>query len=544
MARGVEDRFRLGCEVARLGTMQPVPNTRRFPVGITAIAIWLMALTAFARAGAQTTPPPAQSPAAATATLAQSIDAYIAQPMFARGDWGITVRALGSGKVLYAHNAERLFVPASNAKLFTAALALARIGSRTRIATSLYATNTRVDAKGNLRADLILYGRGDPSLGLPDTSPDWADRLAASLAQRGIKRVHGTLVADATYFSGTPIGDGWEANDLQTWFGAAPSALNVRGNLIHVDVEREGRRCCTVTVTPKAAGVQVVNQMRDSADDPLGLYRPVGSSTLYAIGELSSRTRKRTYALSMPDPARAAGNLLREAMARQGIELAGQVVVLHWPQSDPALTQSGTQEIGRVESPTIAELVDHMLKHSDNLFAQSLLLQAGVVAAQQQDCASSGKPDTSVGWGLCALRGFLAQAGIPPSAVLLSEGSGLARRNLVTPNAFAQWLAWAVAQPWGPNLRNALPVAGIDGTLEHRFRNGDATDNLQAKTGTLSHVYTLTGFVTDAAGENLVFSIMLNHYPRWEVASESPDAPSPKQALDDIARMIVQAGAR
>lgn len=478
------------------------------------------------------------------ATLATRIDAYIAQPQFARADWGIAVRSLDTGKVLYTHNADRLFVPASNTKLFTAALVLDTLGSNTRIATTLYATSTHVDAKGNLRGDLILYGRGDPSLGLDEASPDWADRFAAALVQRGIKRVRGDLIADATYFSGTPIGTGWEANDLQAWFGATPSALDVQGNLIKVDVAGEGRRCCTLSVTPGAAGVQVVDQTGDSSGDPFGLYRPPGSSTLYAIGQLPMRTRKHTYVLSMPDPARTAGNLLREAMARRGIVLAGKVRVLHWPQTDPALTQTGTQAIAKIDSPPIAQLVDHMLKRSDNLYAQSLLLQVGVVAAQRNACNRARRPDTSVAWGLCALHGLLAKAGIPPSSVLLTEGSGLARRDLVTPNAFVQWLSWAMTQPWAPDLRNALPVAGIDGTLQHRFRNGAATGNLQAKTGTISHAYTLTGFVTDAAGEQLVFSLMLNRYPRWEVASEYPTASSPRHALDAIAKMLATHGAR
>ncbi|WHZ18756.1 MAG: D-alanyl-D-alanine carboxypeptidase [Rhodanobacteraceae bacterium] len=486
---------------------------------------------------------PAQTVAPAP-TLAAGIDAYLAQPQFMRADWGIAVRSLDTGRVLYQHNADRLFVPASNAKLFTTALALAKLGGATRIATTLYATSTHVDAKGTLRGDLILYGRGDPSLGLKDISPDWADRFAAALAQRGVKRVVGDLIADATYFSGAPIGSGWEADDLQAGYGAVPSALVVQGNLIRVDAARDARRCCTIAVTPGAANVQVINQTGDPTAAPFGLYRPAGSSTLYALGQLPARTRQHTYVLAMPDPALAAGNLLRDALARQGIQLAGRVRALHWPQSDPALTQPGTQAIARIDSPTIAELVDHTLKHSDNLFAQSLLLQTGVLAAQRHDCDLPRSPDSSAGWGLCALRGLLAQAGIPPSAVLLDEGSGLARRDLVTPNALVQWLTWATTQPWGPNLRNALPVAGVDGTLQYRFRDGTATGNLQAKTGTLSHVYTLTGFVTDAAGEHLVFSIMLNRYPRREIEREGLAAPPPQQALDDIARMLADHGAR
>ncbi len=502
------------------------------------VALVLLAGAAFA-AHAQTPAAPAID-----AALARHIDAYIDQPQFARADWGIAVRSLDTGDVLYARNADRLFVPASNVKLFTTALALAKLGGATRIATTLYATSTRVDARGTLHGDLILYGRGDPSLGLQDGSPDWADRFAAALAQRGIRRIDGNLIADATYFSGTPVGAGWEANDLQTWFGAVPSALDVDGNLIRVEVARDGRHCCSVSVTPEAAGIRVVNLTSSTARDPLGLYRPVGSSTLYAVGQLAAGTRRHTYALSMPDPALAAGNLLREALARRGIMLAGTVTPVQWPQSDPALTRPETVAIASIDSPSIAQLVDHTLKDSDNLFAQSLLLQVGVVAAQRNDCARRSPPDTSAGWALCALRGLVNQARIPSDAVLLDEGSGLTRRDLVTPKAFVQWLAWSATQPWGPDLRAALPVAGVDGTLEFRFRDGMATGNLQAKTGTLSQDYTLTGFVTDAAGEHLVFSLMLNRYPRWEVAREYPEAPSPTRVLDAIARILAQHGAR
>lgn len=508
----------------------------------------LAAALALASAPACARPDPqadrSATPATGAAALGRAIDAYIGQPQFARADWGIAVRSLDSGKVLYTHHADRLFVPASNVKLFTAGLALATLGGSTRIATTLYATTTHIGARGTLRGDLVLYGRGDPALGLPGASADWADQMARALSERGIHRIRGDLIADATYFSGTPVGGGWEANDLQTWFAAVPSALNVDGNVVRVTVTRTARQCCTIAIAPRAARVHIVNQTDDDAADPLGLYRPIGSSTLYATGRLPARTRKRTYPLSMPDPALAAGNLLREALARRGIALDGKVRVVRWPEADPALERASKHPLASVDSPTIAELVHHTLKDSDNLFAQSLLLQAGVAAARRGDCHRSHAPVSSAGWALCALNRLLASAGVPPGAVRLYEGSGLARHDLVTPNAFVQWLTWAMTQGWGPILRKALPIAGVDGTLQHRFRTGAAAGNLSAKTGTLNHDYTLTGFVTDAAGERLVFSILLNRYPRWQVAREFPQAVSPTHALDDVARMITAAGAR
>jgi serine-type D-Ala-D-Ala carboxypeptidase/endopeptidase (penicillin-binding protein 4) len=479
--------------------------------------------------------------------LAERIDPFIAQPRFARADWGIAVRSLDSGRTLYAHNADRLFVPASNAKLFTAALALDTLGPDTRIATTLYATSSAIDRNGNLRGDLILYGRGDPSLGLPDVSPDWADRLAAAVAERGVKRIRGELIADATYFSGPPTGDGWEAEDLGSWFAAPASALDVQGNLIKVEVNRDGRRCCTIHVEPDAAGVQVFDQTFDTPDDgddePLGLYRPLGSSNLYATGSLPTRVSRRDFFLSAPDPARMAGNLLREALARQGIMVAGGVRVLHWPESDPALTRSRAIAIASIESPTVAELVDHMLKHSDNLYAQSLLLQVGVTTAQRGLCTDrAATPHTSETWALCAMRALLTHVGIPVEAATFSEGSGLSRKDLVTPDAVTRLLAWASQQPWAEDLRAALPVAGVDGTLKNRMRDGAAAGNLQAKTGTLSHAYALSGFVTDANGERLVFSLFLNRYLRPTDAFGRPVPPTPGSDLDAIATMLAGGG--
>lgn len=520
--------------------MTPAPDSSRSPLrtrhlGLrAALFVAALATVAVSALTHAATPP---------GTWAQRIDAYIAQPQFAQADWGIAVRSLDTGELLYARHADRLFVPASNAKLFTAGLALASLGRDTRIATTLYATSTDVRL-GTLHGDLILYGRGDPSLGLADATPDWAARMAAALAQLGVRRIRGNLIADATYFSGLPVGAGWEANDLQSWFGAPPSALNVQGNQMQVAVTRDGRDCCGVAVTPDAAGVRVVNQTHAATGQPLSLYRPLGSSTLYATGQLPARTQRHDYMLSMPDPPRAAAKLLRQALARAGITLVGEIDVLRWPQTDPELTRSGTRAIASIASPTVADLVAHTLKTSDNLFAQALWLQAGVAAAQHRNCQKSPPPDTPAAWATCALDNLLAQAGIAPGAVLLDEGSGLSRRNLVTPNALAQWLAWATTQPWGVDLRSALPVAGVDGTLSDRFRDGAAANNLQAKTGTLSHAYTLAGFVTDAGGEHLAFALMLNRYARWEIARLQPDVPAPKHLLDGLARLVAARGAK
>src|SRR6185312_11112841 len=202
--------------------------------------------------------PNAASPRSVPSSLAEGIDTYISQPRFAHAQWGIDVVSLDGGNTLYRRNADALFLPASNAKLYTSALALQTLGTDARFSTALYAT-AAPRADGTLTGDLILYGGGDPSLGNPEASPDWANRFAEALAARGVRRIRGNLIADDTYFAGPLFGDGWEALDLQTDYGAQAGALGVRNDVARVKVAREGSRCCSVAVDPSQSGMRVVN---------------------------------------------------------------------------------------------------------------------------------------------------------------------------------------------------------------------------------------------------------------------------------------------
>jgi len=480
----------------------------------------------------------AGSPLRKSEPLATRIDTFIAQPRLAHADFGISVVSLDTGRTLYAHNADKLFVPASNAKLYTAALALSTLGDA-QIGTTLYATTT-AKPDGTLDGDLILFGGGDPSLGNADTSPDWADRLAQMLADHGVSRVRGDLIADATYFEGPPLGGGWEANDLQAWYAAPASALSVQENVARVQVTRENGHCCAVSVMPDSANLRAINSMRDDDNgrDTLVLYRPPGSDILYARGSLPTGVQTRSFTVSVPDPALFAGTLLHDALLKHGIALDGQVRTLYWPQGDMAMVHAAWP-VETIPSPPLPSLIRHMLKDSDNLYAQVLLQQVGARTAYTRTCADRAEPPlTSDDWGLCALRAMLARAGIPDDIATFDEGAGLSRKDLVTPAATTTLLAWVTKQPFANAFENAMPIAGVDGTLQHRFVGTAAANNLRAKTGTLTHAYALSGYVTDARGEHLAFSLMLDHYQRPTDALGRNVPPSPTADLDAIATML------
>jgi D-alanyl-D-alanine carboxypeptidase/D-alanyl-D-alanine-endopeptidase (penicillin-binding protein 4) len=487
-----------------------------------------------------TTPSPQQA-------LTREINAYIAQPRFAGALWGISVVDLKTGQTLYAHHADKLFIPASNAKLYTAALALHTLGPRFRFRTSLYATR-HPRGNGVLNGNMILYGGGDPSLGSgTDTqSPDaWADQLASALAARGVRRIHGNLIADATAYAGTPTGAGWEANDLESAFAPPISALSVQGNTFVLRIGGGGT-CCRIKVDPGAADVQVVNLLHKSqpgVHDPLGVYRAPGSNRLYVFGSRPATSAPRILQLSIPDPALYAGELLVDALTRHGIHLDGSVHSRRWPQAGLADDNAPLVHISDVRSAPLSELVHHMLKDSDNLYAQLLLLAVGKQTERTGICVDQKYPPTTTArWGLCALRAFLRSTGLEARGVQFEEGSGLSRKDLVTPGATTALLAWVNRQRFAWALKAALPIAGVDGTLEYRLRGPLTKDNLRAKTGTLRFAYALSGYVTSASGARLAFSLMLNSYARPVDAMGKPTAPRARRDLDAIARMIAGYG--
>lgn len=501
--------------------MSPSPQrcTRQFALrsllgaGLLAISISSLAV------------PPAG--ASSGAELASRIDAQIGQPRFAAASWGIAVVSLDSGQTVYAHQADRLLQPASTAKLFTAALALATLGPEYRIPTRLLAGGHIV--RGRLNGPLILYGMGDPTLGT-SSSPDWAEQLASQAEALGLKFVQGDLIADDSYFASPAFGNGWEAGDLQSWFAVPTSALSVQENIAHLTINPTvAGRPARLVFTDDAAGSEIDNKLLTSAartPNDVNLYRAPGTPLLHAFGNIAADSSPQHFRLAMNDPALVAGARLRLALKKHGIRITGKLRALHWPQQE-TVQLAHPVHLGEVQSPPLREIVQQGLKRSQNLYMQNLLLAVG--AAQS---ISAPGFRSSENRALDTLHRLLLEIGMPPSGSLIEEGAGLSRRDLVMPNAMVRLLGYLAAQPYAQMVREALPTAGVDGTLIRRMRGTAAENNVQAKTGNMSQVHCLAGYVTTAAGERLAFAIMLNNYQR-------PDgAPAASSDVDAIAVLL------
>ncbi|NID14870.1 D-alanyl-D-alanine carboxypeptidase/D-alanyl-D-alanine endopeptidase [Luteibacter yeojuensis] len=444
-------------------------------------------------------------------TLAQRIDDHLAEPRFAAASWGVSVVSLDDGRTVYAHDAGRLLLPASTAKLYTAAFALDRLGADYRTHTDVLMSGEL--RKGRLRGDLVLRGGGDPTL----AGSAWADRLAATVRDRGIRRVDGAVVGDDTVFAGPPIGNGWEASDLQAYYGAQAGGLDIDENTMTATVSAGG-----VAVQPEDAAVAIA---LDPAT-PFEVYRAPGTATVHVLGADGERLPSRTSRLSLPDPALTAARRLRAALESQGVRVDGEARSVLWPVTAPE-----GETIASWPSPPLATILREGLKRSQNLYLQSVFLLSAPAPNDQRGGSAEDRASA-------ALAAWLAARGIGPTSTTMVEGTGLSRHDLTTAASLTHLLATMDASPLAALWRGLLPVAGVDGTLANRMRDTAAQGNVVAKTGSMSFVNALAGYVTTKDGQRLAFAIVLNNY-RAPQRSAEPVKPVSAE-VDAIAVMLAE----
>ena len=475
----------------------------------------------------QATPAPsvvASRGASTTRTLSElqtRIVEVLQKPELAPAMVGIKVSSLDTGKILFEQNAAKLLRPASNMKLYTVAAALDRLSPDYRFVTSVYAL-ARPDAAGIVHGDLTIYGRGDPSIAARFNSGNYfkgIDDLAARIVAAGIKRVEGDLVGDETYFVGPQYGAGWEWEDLQWWYGAEISALTANDNALDLSV-KPGLRVgspAIVTTGPPDPLLKIVNLVTTAERGTrrnLTVYRGLGADELSISGSIALDDRGYSAGVGISRPALLFAYLLRASLAQRGVVITGRtrtVAPAISTNTNAVSTAPTSIEITSLQSPPLSLIAAQTLKPSQNLYTELILRTLGKVVAPPATAVTVSR--TSEGAGIEVVKTFLREAGISPPTLVLSDGSGLSRNDMVTADATLQLLIYMHRHRYASVFRNALPIAGVDGTLRNRFRGTTAENNLRAKTGSLSSAASLSGYMTTAAGENLVFSIMVNNYP-------------------------------
>ncbi len=454
-------------------------------------------------------------------SLSSRIDAILRTTPARRGFWGIEVVRLSDGRCLYARNAYHLFQPASNMKLFTAAAALTKLGPDFVFRTTVE-TSAPPDAQGRV-PDLVLVGRGDPNLGsrvLPyqlnseARSPADVDfeKLADQVTAKGVREVTGNIIADDTYYVDQPYGPDWAIDDMVWGYGAPVTALAFNDNSLKLSIQ-PGSAAGTpaaIALDPGPGYYAIDNHVvTTAAGEPAKIFveRAPGSMKLEVWGHVPLDAGNLDEEVAIQNPPEMIGDMFRRLLEERGVKVDGKVVVRRQPpysmNAASSLTTSGAQTIlAEHDSLPLRQDIKVMLKVSQNLHAEMLLRTMGKQLSGEGSLAA----------GVNLLDGFVQDVGVPPDQFYFAGGSGLSRDTLVSPDALAKLLVFMARSEHFQDFYNALPVAGVDGTLSDRFKHTWAKGRIHAKTGTMEHVNSLAGYMDLARGQRLAFVIVTNDH--------------------------------
>jgi D-alanyl-D-alanine carboxypeptidase/D-alanyl-D-alanine-endopeptidase (penicillin-binding protein 4) len=543
---------------------------------LAVVLAWM--LTAPAGLPAQTGKHSGTHSAAARGPLGDRIDAILADPKLSHAEFGISVSTL-DGQQLYGLNQDRLFIPASAAKLTTTAAAFALLPVDSLSWTTIVVAGGEVDGAGVLHGNMSILGVGDPTIsarqypyqepGTPAAAPSTADTgtapgeaavpapppnpmtaldlLAQQVEQSGVRSVDGDVVGDDSFFLDEHYGQGWGWNDLQWDYGAPVSALSFNDNAARLTI-RPDPAAPAATVdewSPEVDYYTVDNTMTPAAEGQTpapGIERLPGAMMVRAWGTVGSSGVH--VGMAIEDPAQYMAAAFKQALRGRGILVSGSAVSQHLigngngdfaGEREQPLTLARA-DVARVIAPTnerrvlgmhfsvpVAEDITVINKTSQNLHAELLLRLLGKVLGS----AGSFEEGTRV------VRQFLVNAGVDDNSFFLYDGSGMSPDDRMSPRAFTGLLSYASKQYWGEPWRATLPVAGVDGTLRARFTDSPLKGHMWAKTGTLNEVNTLSGYLTAASGKTLAFSILVN--------GRRPGSDADAKAVDKIAEAIAAA---
>jgi len=454
----------------------------------------------------------------AAADLKSKIDDLLAStPAVANGFVGMQIVSLNDGQVLYQHNQDRLFTPASNMKLFTTALALMRLGGAYRFTTQIGADRP-IDARGVLAGNLIFAGGGDPSISgreYPYRNHSTAggefsfhavDELVNQLAARGLKRVEGDIVGDDRRYVWSPYADGWSFGDAAWEYGAPVSALMVDDNSFALTV-RPGAEVddpAQLVLTPAMEYFAIDNRVRTVAGSErrVEVERRPGEHQLHLFGTIGVQSEPLTRLLAVDDPAVYAASVLRAALIRRGIAVRGNAIARHRFADDMLETAKLRVVLAERSSPPLSQVLQVVDKVSQNQHAEIMLREVGAATRH------FGSRDS----GLNELANFLTEVGVAKDDYRFADGSGLSRSALVTPAAIAKLLTYMYRSAERETWMGLLPIAGVDGTLANRFPDHPEAHAIRAKTGTLGHVRANSGYVDSPVYGPLAFSFLVNNY--------------------------------
>jgi D-alanyl-D-alanine carboxypeptidase/D-alanyl-D-alanine-endopeptidase (penicillin-binding protein 4) len=459
----------------------------------------------------QLPPVPAPPPPSPLELLQKDLAGIFAESTFDNAFWGVLVESLETDEILYQQNAEKLLIPASNMKLVTAAAALHYLHPDFRFETVIATDGPIHD--GVLKGNLFIIGTGDPSISnrfYPDSTwvfRDWAEKLK----ETGIHEIAGDVIGVDDFFDDQRWGPGWAWDDLPYKDAAPVSALQFNDNLYTIVLDPDRVK----SLDPENSYIHVVNDLQWTAEgQPQEVLWKVRGNTVYVWGRIpAGKDDYGTFAVE--NPAEFFVSVFKHVLQRSGMTVRGDA----FRAGDRHLAMpENLQLLLSHQSPPLSELLDVMLKVSQNLYAETLFKAVGRMA----------KGKGSFEGGTEAVQEFFTTIAAPADSFLLADGSGLSRYNYLTPQLLLHLLKQMSHEPDFSIFYDSLPLAGVEGTLRNRLKNTAGESNVRAKTGALLYVRSLSGYVTTQDGEPLAFVMIANNFS------------APRQAAEEIQDRVLQ----
>lgn len=466
--------------------------------------------------------------------LDEKIGHILADPAAQRAVWGIHVVDFATGRQVYAHNAGLPMTPASNTKLLSSVLSLARLGPDHRFETRIFAANPP-DSSGKITGDLRLVGGGDPTLSaraIPYKKGEITGdplkplgELADQVIAAGVHEINGDIIGDDTRWPWQPYPDGWTVDDTIWEYGAPVSALTINDNAVKLRIQpgRKPGETASISITPPVEYYTIFNtlQTRVGARRQITVDRRPNTTVLLIGGTAAPNGGAASQLIAIDDPAAYAAQALADLLRARGVTIRGSVRAAHRLAGQPYAAPEGVELAKRV-SPPLIEILKVINKVSQNLDAEIVLREVGLVRKGEGTADAAHEDMTE----------FLVGLGLDQKDFALADGSGLSRRTLASPATFTRVLRYMYDSPWRERFRDALPIAGEDGTLSNRFHGFEDVSEIRAKTGSISHVAALSGY----AGMGLGFSILANDFTAPSAAIRA--------IIDKIAVAILEEGKR
>ncbi len=424
---------------------------------------------------------------------------------FSNAFWGVMVKSLKTGEIIYKRNADKLFTPASNMKLFTSAAALMLLGTSYAFTTDIYANG--IIKEGKLQGDLIIQGAGDPTISkrfyndsVTKVFGNWAD----SLTQHGIYEITGNIYGDDTAFDNVGLGKGWSWDNESNWFSAPSGALSFDDNTIEIIVNpSEIGFPAEIKLMPNTSYVNIVSKVitvNDNSEQSIHISRLRGTNLISINGSIRKNSSPVSNYVSISDPTMYFLTVLKEVFEAKGISVKGRIGSVD--TAEKIIISENLSHLFTHESVPIYLILKELNKNSNNFYAEQILKTIGY------EINGFGSQEN----GVKACKELFNTMGINSDNMVIADGSGLSSLNLVTPRQIVTLLTYMNKTDQFDAFYDSLPIGGVDGTLIDRMKKTSAEYNVRAKAGYINNTSSLSGYIKTVSGEMLLFSMIVNNF--------------------------------